>query len=102
MFAAIVEQRRLLRNADQPLRKRPRLNPPMLIKLAKLRYRLLNHAPTDTNAAHEAPIAVSLPILPYRRVAQIHAPNQIRLGASGKYPRLALHAQIRHAHDISY
>src|SRR5208283_470536 len=67
----------------------------MLIKLAELRYRLLNDAPTDPNAAHEAPIAVHLPVLPDCRVAKIHAPNQIRLGASRKYPRLALHAQIR-------
>jgi hypothetical protein len=27
---------------------------------------------------------VKLPVLPYRRVAQVHAPNQIRLVASRK------------------
>jgi hypothetical protein len=65
----------------------------MLIELAKMRHRLLDDASPDTHAAHEPPIAVKLPVLPYRRVAQVHAPNQIRLVASGKYPRLALHAQ---------
>jgi hypothetical protein len=49
----------------------------MLIELAELRHRLLNDAPANTNAAHEAPIAVTLTVLPYRRVAQVHAPNQI-------------------------
>src|SRR5712691_1117813 len=97
---SVVEQRRLLRGADQPPRKCPCFNPSMLIKLAELRYRLLNDAPTDTNAAHQAPIAVKLPILPYCRVAQIHAPNQIRLVVSRKYPRLALHAQISHPRHI--
>ena len=77
MFASVGEQRRLLRGADQSSRKCPCLNPSMLIKLAKLRYRLLNDASTDTNAAHKARIAVKLPVLPYRRVAQIHAANQI-------------------------
>jgi hypothetical protein len=42
-----------------------------------LRHRLVNDAPTDTNAAHEAPIAVTLTVLPYRRVAEVQAPNQI-------------------------
>ena len=77
MLAAVVEQRRLLGGTDQPARKRARLNASMLIKLAKLRYRLLNDAPTDAHAAHQPPIAVNLPVLPDRRVAQIHAPNQI-------------------------
>ena len=75
--AAVVEQRRLLRSADQPPCKCPCLNPSTLIKFAELRYRLLNDAPTDTNAAYKTPIAVNLPVFPYRRVAQIHAPNQI-------------------------
>jgi hypothetical protein len=39
MLAAIIEQCRLLGGADQPPSKRPRLNPPVLIKLAELRYR---------------------------------------------------------------
>jgi hypothetical protein len=38
---------------------------------------------------------MNLPVLTQRRVAQIHAPNQIRLVVPGKYPRLALHAQMR-------
>src|SRR6476661_4024603 len=68
---------------------------------SKLRYRLLNDAPTDTNAAYKTPIAVNLPVFPYRRVAQIHAPNQIRLVASRKYPRLALHAQNSPRSDLT-
>ena len=71
MFASVVEQRRLLRGANQPSRKCPCLDPSMLIKLAELRYRLLNDAPTNTNAAHQPPMAVNLSVLPYRRVAQI-------------------------------
>ncbi len=88
------EKLRLLGRADQPPRQCPCLHPSMLIKLAKMRHRLLNDAPTNTNAAHKAPIAMNLPVLAYRRVAQIHAPNQIQLAASRKYPRLALHAKI--------
>jgi hypothetical protein len=80
-----------LEPADQP-RKCPRLNPSMLSELAKMRHRLLDDAPPNTHAAHQPPIAVNLPVLPYRRVAQAHAPNQIRLVASRKYPRLALQA----------
>ena len=38
---------------------------------------LLDHAATDANAAHKPPIAVNLPVLPYRRVARIHTPKQI-------------------------
>src|SRR4029077_12579822 len=91
---------RLLRSADQPPCKCPCLNPSTLIKFAELRYRLLNDAPTDTNAAYKTPIAVNLPVFPYRRVAQIHAPNQIRLVASRKYPRLALHAQNTPRSDL--
>ena len=47
----------------------------MLIKLTELRYCLLDYSPTDTNAAHEPPIAMRLPVFAYRRVAQIHAPE---------------------------
>ena len=72
-----------------------------LIELAEMSYSLLNDATTDTNAAHEAPIAVKLPVLPYRRVAQVHAPNQIRLVASREYPKLALHVQISASRDLS-
>src|SRR5262245_34476609 len=76
MLAAIVEQRRLLGSADQSTRKYPCFNPPTLIKLTKLRYRLLNDAPTNTNAAHQPPIAVNLPVLSANRVAQIHASSK--------------------------
>src|SRR5258705_11240382 len=90
---AAVEQRRLLGCPDQPARKRASLNAFMLIELAKLRYRLLNDAPPDANDPHQPHVAVDLPVLPDRRVAQVHAPNPIRLVASRKYPRLALQAQ---------
>jgi hypothetical protein len=69
MLAAIVEQRRLLRSANQSARERPRLNTSMLVELAKLRHRLLDHAPSDTNAAHQPPIAMNLPVLSANRVA---------------------------------
>ena len=88
-------------DADQPSRKRPCLNASVLIELAKMRHRLLDDASPDAHAAHQPPIAVKLPVLPYRRVAQVHAPNQIQLAASGKYPRLALHAQIRYPRSIN-
>ena len=91
---AAVEQRQLLGCPDQPARKRASLNASMLIELAKLRYRLLNDAPPDAHAPHQPPVAVDLPVLPDRRVAQVHAPNRIRLVASRKYPRSALQAQI--------
>ena len=74
---AAVEQRRLLGCPDQPARKRASLNASMLIELAKLRYRLLNDAPPDAHAPHQPPVAVDLPVLPDRRVAQVHAPNRI-------------------------
>ena len=101
LCASVVEQRCLLRGADQPSRKRPCLNASVLIELAKMRHRLLDDASPDAHAAHQPPIAVKLPVLPYRRVAQVHAPNQIQLAASGKYPRLALHAQIRYPRSIN-
>src|SRR5262249_48141987 len=101
LFAAIVEQRGLLRDADQMSRKCSCLHAPPLIELAEMSYSLLNDATTDTNAAHEAPIAMKLPVLPYRRVAQVHAPNQIRLVVSRKSPKLALHAQISALLDLS-
>ncbi|HEY2183444.1 MAG TPA: hypothetical protein VGH39_00505, partial [Xanthobacteraceae bacterium] len=88
MLAAVAEQGRLLRRADQPSRECPRLNPPVLIKLTKLCYRLLNNAPTDTNAAYEAPIAVNLPVLPYCRVAQIHAPESNLTRRFKKIPKV--------------
>src|SRR5713101_6571934 len=75
MLAAIVEQRRLLGNTDQSARKRSCLNASVLIELAKMRHRLLDDAPPDAHAAHQAPIAVNLPVLLANRVAQVHAPS---------------------------
>ena len=74
--AAVIEQRRLLRRADQPARQRPRLNPAVLVKLAKMRHRLLNDATPDANAPHQTPITVDLPILLANRMAQVHAPSE--------------------------
>src|SRR6476659_4413763 len=75
MFAAIVEQRRLLGSADQSARKRSRRNASVLIELAKMRHRLLDDAPPDTHATHQAPIAVNLAVLLTNRMAQVHAPS---------------------------
>ncbi len=53
--AAVIEQRRLFGCADQPARQRARLDAAVLIELAEMRHRLLNHPPTDPNAAHQPP-----------------------------------------------
>src|SRR6266702_1766449 len=92
---------RSLGSANQPMRQRPCLHATSLIKLAELRHRLLNHPTANTHATHKAPIAMNLPILAYRGVAQIHAPESIRLVASRKYPRLALHAKIPVSHHLT-
>src|SRR5216684_5737503 len=97
MFAAIVEQRRLLGSTDQSARKRSCLNASVLIELAKMRHRLLDDASPDAHAAHQAPIAVNLPVLLANRVAQVHAPSE-PLRGERKYPRSSLHAQITLAH----
>ena len=93
MFAAVVEQLRLLGGADQSASQRPRLNATVLIKLAEMRYSLLNDTASDTNAAHQPPIAVNLPVLFANRMAQVHAPSE-PTASKRKYPRSALHAQI--------
>ena len=62
IFAAIIEQLRLLGSTDQSARKRSRRNASARIDLAKMRHRLLDDAPPDTNAAHQPPIAVNLPV----------------------------------------
>jgi hypothetical protein len=77
MRAAVVEQLLLFRGADQTACQGPRLDATALIELAEMRNSLLNDTTTDTHAAHEAPVAVNLAVLPYRRVAQVHASNQI-------------------------
>ncbi|HXL85347.1 MAG TPA: hypothetical protein VN989_14680 [Casimicrobiaceae bacterium] len=73
--AAIIEQLRLFGNADQMAGQRLRLKPAVLVELAKMRDRLLNDTTTNTHAAHQTPIAMNLPGLAQRRVAQIHTPN---------------------------
>src|ERR1700722_7283837 len=74
ILTAVVEQRRFLRGADHPPRKRERLDPAMLIELAELRDRLLDHSSANPNAAHQGPIAMDLPVLLANRMAQVHAP----------------------------
>ena len=54
--------------------QRPGFNTATPIELAELRHRLLNDAATDTDAPHQAPVAMNLPVLLSSRVAQIHAP----------------------------
>ena len=63
MLVAVIEQLRLLRCADQTTRKRACFNAAALVKFAKMRNRLLDHTPADPHAAHQAPIAVDLPVL---------------------------------------
>src|SRR5438105_2150093 len=41
-----------------------------------MRHRLLDDAPPNPHAAHQAPIAVNLSILLANRVAQVHAPSE--------------------------
>ena len=76
IFAAVLEQLRLLGCAYQLARQRPCLNTTALIELTEPRHRLLNDAPPDTNTANQAPVTVNLAVLPANRVAQIHAPSQ--------------------------
>ena len=66
----------LFGSADQPTRQRPRLHATLLIQLAEMGHGLLNDPTADTDAAHQTPIAVDLPVLLANRVAQIHAPSQ--------------------------
>ncbi len=74
-------------------RQRPRRQPALLVKLAKLRHRLLNDPTADPYAAHQTPIAVNLPVLLSSRVAQVHVPSE-PITTQKKSPRSALHAQI--------
>ena len=75
--ATVVEQLRVFRSADQTPREPACFDAAPLVKLTQMRHRLLNDPPSNSNAANQAPIAVDLPVLPARRVAQIHAANQI-------------------------
>ena len=94
MLAAVIEQLRLLGSTDQPASQRPRLNPAMLVQFAKIRHRLLDDTTPDTNAAYQAPIAVSLSVLLANRVAQVHAPSEPPRQRK-KIPKV-VHAQIAH------
>src|SRR4029078_12494895 len=78
MFAAIIEQWRLLGSTDQSARKNSRLNASVLIELTQMRYRLLDDAPPDPHTAYQAPIAMNLSVLLANRVAQVHAPSEPR------------------------
>ncbi len=73
-LAAVIEQRRFFRNADQPAR--PRAPRSVHAHRARQDARLLDHPPSDPNAAHQRPIAMNFPVLPANRVAQIHAPSE--------------------------
>jgi len=98
---AIVEKLRLFRSADQPAREGPRYQAPLLIELAKLRYRLLNDSTPNTNATNKTPVTVGLSVLLANRMAQIHAPSE-QIVRSRKYPRSSLQPQIglsRHLTD---
>ena len=72
MFAAIIEQLRALRRADQMLRQRPCFHAAAFIEFAEMRHCLLDDASPNPHAAHQPPIAVNLAVLSKRRVAQIH------------------------------
>jgi hypothetical protein len=52
------------RGADQTACQRPRLDATVFIELAEMRNSLLNDTTTDTHAAHKAPVAVNLAVLP--------------------------------------
>src|SRR5215831_2535390 len=74
--AAVIKQLRLLGNANQMTRQRPRLNSTLLIQFAQMRHCLLDDAPADTNTAHQPPVTVNLAVLLANRTAQIHAPSE--------------------------
>jgi hypothetical protein len=50
----------------------------VFIELAELHNGLLNHAPTDADAAHQTPVTMRLAVLLTQRVAQVHAAYQNR------------------------
>ena len=58
-------------------RQRLRLNTTTFIEFAEMRHRLLNDATTNSNAAHQTPIAMDLAVFRASRVAQIHALSHI-------------------------
>jgi hypothetical protein len=73
MFAAIIEQLRALRRADQMLRQCLGLDAAACIEFSEMCHRLLNDPSSNSHAAHQPPIAVNLAVLSKRRVAQIHS-----------------------------
>src|ERR1700720_1694739 len=73
MFAAIIEELRALRRADQMLRQCPGLDAAACIGLSEVWHPLLNDASSNSDAAPQPPIAVNLAVLSKRRVAQIHS-----------------------------
>ena len=74
--AAVVEQLRLLRRADQMSGQLPRFKPPLHVEFAKMCDRLLNNPPPDPHAPNQTPVAMRLAVLSPNRVAQIHVPSQ--------------------------
>src|SRR5215472_13076426 len=82
-------------------RERPGFDAAALIKFAEMRHRLLNDAPTDPNAPHQAPITKNLPVFLADRVAQIHAPSE-PITQKKKQPRSSLHGQISRGRDLSW
>jgi hypothetical protein len=74
--AAVVEQLRLLRRADQMTGQCPRFQPTSRVEIAKMGDGLLNDPTPDPHTAHQAPVAVNLTVLSANRGAQIHAPSQ--------------------------
>ena len=77
MLATVRKKLRSFRSANQMMRKRTGLNVTARVKLAEVCNCLLDDTPAHPHAAHQPPITVNLPVLLQRRVAQIHAPNQI-------------------------
>src|ERR1700686_4253728 len=86
MFAAIIEELRALRRADQMLRQCPGLDAAACIEFSEMCHRLLNDASSNSHAAHQPPIAVNLAVLSKRRVAQIHSRESKYDPPIGKIP----------------
>ena len=78
MAGAVLEQRRLLRCADQSARQRARFEAAAFVEFAEMRNRLLDHSPPHPDAAHQRPVAMDLAVLLASRVAQVHAPSKSR------------------------
>jgi hypothetical protein len=79
----VLEQRRLLRCADQPRCKRARFEAAAFVEFAEPRNRLLDHSPPHPDAAHQRPVAMDLAVLLPSRMAQVHAPSESNSPAKG-------------------